>query len=144
MSFEEEIKRLLEAEDDVSKLALDTLRALAVFHGVLWLSELPTDIIKIRRGLPEYPLTPELLVSAVKLLEDLGLVTTEERTRGFMLGPGTHLDVLIRLVDHIGIKRTLYFIDSEFARYLVERDQRIREALRRRRARDRGVEDEGS
>jgi hypothetical protein len=54
MHVEDEIKRLIEIGDDLSRLKLDIIRVLAIFNGASWMSEIIPDLIKLRGGVLDY------------------------------------------------------------------------------------------
>lgn len=78
-------------------LALDIIRALLIYHGVLWMSEIPRSLSNIRRGALPYIITGENVLKALKRLEENGIIKLERKTRGKALSPSTYEDLFISL-----------------------------------------------
>ncbi|RLE67733.1 MAG: hypothetical protein DRJ43_06880, partial [Thermoprotei archaeon] len=76
------LKDLRDSKDPDDVLALDIVRALVIYHGVLWMSELPKSLSNLRRGALPYIMTGEGVLRALKRLEEKGLVSLERRIRG--------------------------------------------------------------
>lgn len=129
MSIREKVLSLLESEGEDAEVVKDVLRVLAVFHGVLWESELLQDILKVREYQVPYVPTPDKLRKAVDKLEKEGIVIVEERTRGLALSPSTYKDRLIRLVKPLEVKAALYQ-DPIYARAVATRAYALKKALK--------------
>lgn len=82
MSVEAKILEFLEKEDsdEKIKLYLNILRVLATYYGVLWISELHGDLIKIYSTF-DWPINFEMkdIEKSVATLEKMGLIKIEER-----------------------------------------------------------------
>lgn len=129
--IEEKVSNLFEKArvDNVSSLMLDILRILSVFHGVLWKTEIFQDLIKFYKTLGE----PEIINSrmidtAIKNLEEMGLIRTEQRVRGMAFSTKTYQDLLIHLEDRMTTKKILQK-DEKYRKYIFEREKAIKEAL---------------
>jgi len=97
--MDEYISELRSRQDKGSRLQLDILRALVVFGGSLWLSEVPSAIERLYLGrLPAPQLDTESVERAVLSLAAKGLVKAEERIRATEREGGER-DRLIILVD---------------------------------------------
>jgi hypothetical protein len=107
MHVEDEIKRLIEVGDDLSRLKLDIIRILAIFNGVSWMSEIIPDLIKLRGGVLDYPLREELLDRALRELESDGIILLEPRIRGMPYSRHIYEDKLVRLRDLPAARRAL-------------------------------------
>ncbi len=109
---------------------LDILRILSVFYGVLWKTEISQDLIKFYRtiGEPEI-VNPKMIDEAIKNLENLGLIKTEERIRGIPLSTKTYQDLLVHLTDKFATKKILQK-DEKYRKYIFKREKAIKEALK--------------
>ncbi|PLJ78139.1 hypothetical protein [Infirmifilum sp. SLHALR2] len=97
--MDEYTRELRSREDKGSRLQLDILRALVVFGGSLWLSEVPSAIERLYLGrLPALQLDTESVERAVSSLAAKGLVKAEERIRATEREGGER-DRLIILAD---------------------------------------------
>jgi len=97
--MDEYIRELRSRQDKGSRLQLDILRALVVFGGSLWLSEVPSAIERLYLGrLPALQLDTESVERAVSSLAAKGLVKAEERVRATEREGGER-DRLIMLAD---------------------------------------------
>jgi len=97
--MDEYIRELRSRQDKGSRLQLDILRALVVFGGSLWLSEVPSAIERLYLGrLPALELDTESVERAVSSLAAKGLVKAEERIRATEREGGER-DRLIMLAD---------------------------------------------
>ncbi|UNQ72927.1 hypothetical protein [Infirmifilum sp. NZ] len=97
--MDEYISELRSRQDKGSRLQLDILRALVVFGGSLWLSEVPSAIERLYLGrLPVLQLDMESVERAVSSLAAKGLVKAEERIRATEREGGER-DRLIILAD---------------------------------------------
>jgi len=97
--MDEYIRELRSRQDKGSRLQLDILRALVVFGGSLWLSEVPSAIERLYLGrLPALQLDTESVERAVSSLAAKGLVKAEERIRATEREGGER-DRLIMLAD---------------------------------------------
>jgi len=116
-------------EDAVSSLMLDILRILSVFYGVLWKTEISQDLIKFYRtiGEPEI-VNPKMIDEAIRNLENLGLIKTEERIRGIPLSTKKYQDLLVHLTDKFATKKILQK-DEKYRKYILKREKAIKEAL---------------
>ena len=93
----EELEKILKRNDAESTLILDVLRALTVFGGSLWLSELGDAISRVRLGETGYVFDEKAVLKALKKLSSLGVVSLEEKVRASDKASGEK-DFLIRLV----------------------------------------------
>jgi len=97
--MDEYIRELRSRQDKGSRLQLDILRALVVFGGSLWLSEVPSAIERLYLGrLPALQLDTESVERAVSSLAAKGLVKAKERIRATEREGGER-DRLIMLAD---------------------------------------------
>ncbi|MCD6529305.1 hypothetical protein J7L06_03340 [Candidatus Bathyarchaeota archaeon] len=131
--FSEKVSNVLarEGESEIDRLMADSIRVLAVYHGVSWKSEVIPDLIKLYRFLGVLkPLNPKDLDKALERLKAEGLVSIERRVRGAFDNPWTFEDELIRLVDS---KETLRALreDEKFMNYVRERYRRMLNQLHR-------------
>jgi len=129
--IEEKVSNLFikASEDDVSSLMLDILRILAVFHGVLWKTEISQDLIKFYKTLGEPEIiNPKMIDIAIKNLEEMGLIRTEQRVRGMAFSTKTYQDLLVHLIDKMTTRKILQK-DEKYRKYVLEREKTIREAL---------------
>lgn len=132
MRVEREIRNLMERNDDLSKLKLDIIRALAIFNGVSWMTEIIPDIVKLRGGILDYPLREGLLNEALRELELDEIILIEPRVRGIPYSKGVYEDKLVRLRDLPAAKRALAG-DEAYRSYLCRQMEAIRRALEDRR-----------
>jgi len=102
-----EIRELLRRDDELSKLKIDILRALVVFNGISWMSELIPDIVKIHNYSIDYLPTDDMVDEALRQLEAAGFVSIEPRMRGGFLAREVYVDRLIRLKDLRAVKDAL-------------------------------------
>ena len=102
-----EIRELLRRDDELSKLKIDILRALAVFNGISWMSELIPDIVKIHNYSIDYLPTDDMVDEALRQLEAAGFISIEPRMRGGFLAREVYVDRLIRLKDLRAVKDAL-------------------------------------
>jgi len=123
------VEEVLSAEGEEAEVVKDVLRALAIFHGVLWESELLEDIMKVRDYQLPYVPSPDKLKRAVDKLASLGLVEVEERTRGSIVSPATYTDRLIKIKNLVAVKNALLH-DSVYMRALNARARALREAMK--------------
>ncbi|HDI31776.1 MAG TPA: hypothetical protein ENF80_03060 [Thermofilum sp.] len=93
------MKNLKNSNISEDVLALDIVRALLIYHGVLWMSEIPRSLSNIRRGAIPYVITGESVLRALKRLEKNGIVKLEKKTRGKALSPTTYEDLFISLIN---------------------------------------------
>ncbi|MCD6126608.1 MAG: hypothetical protein J7J19_06400 [Thaumarchaeota archaeon] len=107
MSLEVEIRELLRRDDELSKLKIDILRALVVFNGISWMSELIPDIVKIHNYSIDYLPTDDMVDEALRQLEAAGFISIEPRMRGGFLAREVYVDRLIRLKDLRAVKDAL-------------------------------------
>jgi hypothetical protein len=128
MHVEDEIKRLIEIGDDLSRLKLDIIRVLAIFNGVSWMSEIIPDLIKLRGGVLDYPLREELLDRALRELESDGIILLEPRIRGMPYSRHIYEDKLVRLRDLPAARRALSR-DPVYGSYVYRQMELIRRAL---------------
>jgi len=129
--IEEKVSNLFikASEDDVSSLMLDILRILSVFHGVLWKTEISQDLIKFYKTLGEPEIiNPKMIDIAIKNLEEMGLIRTEQRVRGMAFSTKTYQDLLVHLIDKMTTRKMLQK-DEKYRKYVLEREKTIREAL---------------
>ena len=98
---------MLRRDDELSKLKIDILRALAVFNGISWMSELIPDIVKIHNYSIDYLPTDEMVDEALRQLEAAGFISIEPRMRGGFLAREVYVDRLIRLKDLRAVKDAL-------------------------------------
>ena len=109
----------------------DVLSVLAIHHGAAWRSELLVDLAKFYRFQLRQDVTaPRSVDSAVRRLEELDLLTVEERRRGSVTDSRTYSETLIRLRDTEAV-RTALLSDPAFARYWYHRQQTIQDRLSR-------------
>jgi len=107
----------------------DVLRVLAIHHGVAWRSELLVDLAKFYRfRLRQQAIVRHSVDSAVRRLEELDLLTVEERRRGSVTDSRTYSETLIRLRDTKAV-RTALLSDVAFASYWYDRQQTIQDRL---------------
>jgi hypothetical protein len=93
-----ELERFIRQGGVEAVIALDVLRALVVFGGSLWLSELGDAISRVRLGELEYGLDEKLLFGVLRKLSSMGAVSLEERVRASDRASGER-DVLVRLAS---------------------------------------------
>jgi len=127
----EKIQRMLsnEQETELSKMKMNVVRALAVYKGVSWKTELFLDLVKLLQflGQPDI-IEPRILDKALDSLASDGIISVEDRTRGAMLKKGICKDQLLRLNDLVDVRSVLEK-DPVFAQYMHSRDKMIRDAL---------------
>jgi len=127
----EKIERMLsnEVETELNKMKMNVVRALAVYKGVSWKTELFLDLRKLSEflGQPEI-IKLRILDKALGSLSLDGIITVEDKTRGAMLEKGVYTDQLIRLNDLARVK-TVLEKDLVFAQYTHHRDRIIKDAL---------------
>lgn len=109
----------------------DVLRVLAIHHGAAWRSELLADLAKFYRfQIRQDVIAPRSVDFAARRLEELDLLTVEERRRGSVTDSRTYSETLIHLRD-TGAVRTALLSDPAFARYWYHRQQTIQDRLSR-------------
>ena len=128
MRVEDEVKRLMEIDDDLSRLKLDVIRVLAIFNGVSWVSGIIPDLIKLRGGVFEYPLREDLLDKAIRELESDEIILVEPRMRGMPFSRQVYEDKLVKLRDLQAARRTLSR-DPVYGSYVYRQMELIRRAL---------------
>lgn len=128
MGLEDEINRLRDRDDGLSRLKLDVIRVLAIFNGVSWISEIIPDIVKLRGRVPDYALTDTLLDRALEELRSGGLVSVESRRRGMFPSKGVYEDKLVKLRDLGAVRRALAG-DEIYKGYLSRQMEAIRRAM---------------
>lgn len=131
MSSKPVIEEILEGGDELSKLKADVLRALAVFNGVSWMSELLPDILKIRGYSIDYMPSEKLLEEALGQLEAAKLVSVEARRRGDFPSKRIYVDKLVRLRDPETVRRMLAS-DEIYKSYLSRQLEILRRSAARR------------
>jgi len=131
MSSKPVIEEILEGGDELSKLKADVLRALAVFNGVSWMSELLPDILKIRGYSIDYMPSEKLLEEALGQLEAAKLVSVEARRRGDFPSKRIYVDKLVRLRDPETVRRMLAS-DEIYKSYLSRQLEILRRAAAKR------------
>lgn len=115
--------------EDEEGIVGDVLRVLAIHHGTAWRSELLVDLAKFYRfQLREDVIAPRSVDLSVRRLEELGLLTVEERRRGSVTDSRTYSENLMRLRD-TGTVRSALLSDPAFARYWYHRQQAIQNRL---------------
>ena len=112
----EKLEKIVRQNDAESMVMLDVLRALIVFGGSLWLSELRDAIQRVRLGEVGYTLDEKLLSRALKTLSSLNVVSLEKRVRASEKASGEK-DVLVRLVSEDA--RRLLLGDSVINNYYL-------------------------
>jgi len=130
MRLEDEVRKLICGDDELSKLKLDIIRVLAIFNGVSWISELIPDIMKVHGYILDYQITDDLLEMALHELESEGLVSIESRMRGMFPSEGVYEDKLIKLRDLEIVKRALAE-DKTYKSYLSKQMEIIWRAMKR-------------
>ena len=130
MRLEDEVRKLICGDDELSKLKLDIIRVLAIFNGVSWISELIPDIMKVHGYILDYQITDDLLEMALHELESEGLVSIESRMRGTFPSKGVYEDKLIKLGDLEIVKRALAE-DKTYKSYLSKQMEIIWRAMKR-------------
>jgi len=130
MRLEDEVRKLICGDDELSKLKLDIIRVLAIFNGVSWISELIPDIMKVHGYILDYQITDDLLEMALHELESEGLVSIESRMRGTFPSKGVYEDKLIKLRDLEIVKRALAE-DKTYKSYLSKQMEIIWRAMKR-------------
>jgi hypothetical protein len=128
MRVEDEVKRLMEFDDDLSRLKLDVIRVLAIFNGVSWMSEIIPDLIKLRGGVLDYPLREALLDKAIQELKSDEIILVEPRIRGMPYSREVYEDRLVRLRDLQAARRALSR-DPVYGSYVYRQMELIRRAL---------------
>ena len=130
MRLEDEVRKLIFRDDELSKLKLDIIRVLAIFNGVSWISELIPDIMKVHGYILDYQITDDLLEMALHELESEGLVSIESRMRGTFPSKGVYEDKLIKLRNSEIVKRALAE-DKTYKSYLSKQMEIIWRAMKR-------------
>ena len=128
MELEDEINKLRNRDDGLSRLKLDVIRVLAIFNGVSWISEIIPDIVKLRGRVPDYALTDTLLDRALEELRSGGLVIVESRRRGMFPSKGVYEDKLVKLRDLGAVRRALAG-DEIYKGYLSRQMEAIKRAM---------------
>ena len=124
------IEEILRSSGELNKLKADILRALTIFNGVSWMSELIPDILKIRGYSIDYLPGEKLLDKALSQLEAANLISVEARKRGDFPSNRIYVDKLIRLRDPEAVREVLAR-DEIYKRYLSRQMELFRELPRR-------------
>jgi len=124
------IEEILRSSGELNKLKADILRALTIFNGVSWMSELIPDILKIRGYSIDYLPGEKLLDKALSQLEAANLISVEARKRGDFPSNRIYVDKLIRLRDPETVREVLAR-DEIYKRYLSRQMELFRELPRR-------------
>jgi len=121
---------VVEDQDGLKKMVADVIRVLVIDHGVCWKTELLPDLIKLYRfcGRP-VQVDFQLIDQAINSLNTLDIIEIEDRTRAEWLSQETYEDQFIKLKDVSTVKSALAD-DQTLVRYMLNRAQRIREAIR--------------
>ncbi len=130
MSLRRKIEELKAREDDLGRLQLDVIRVLTIFNGVLWMSEMIPDIMKIHGYVMNYLPTEKMLENALKELESDGIVTVEARERGMMFSKGVYRDKLVKL-QNLGEAKAVLASDNVYRNYMYRKMEMLRRALER-------------
>jgi len=130
MTSKQIIEEILRSSDELNKLKADILRALTIFNGVSWMSELIPDILKIRGYSIDYLPSEKLLDEALGKLEAANLISVEARRRGDFPSKRTYVDKLIKLRDPKTVREVLAR-DEIYRRYLSRQMELFRELPRR-------------
>ena len=128
MSVREKVEEILAAGGEEAEVVKDVLRALALFHGVLWESEVAEDIMKMRDYRVPYVPTADKVRRAIEILSAEGLVKVEERVRGSLTSPSTYRDRLLKLVDMWGVREAL-LRDPVYLRAYSARMRALKDAV---------------
>ncbi|RLE63097.1 MAG: hypothetical protein DRJ38_08355 [Thermoprotei archaeon] len=128
MNLKEKIEKLKTREDEFGKLQLDVIRVLTIFNGVLWMSEIIPDIMKIHGHVMDYLPTEKMLEKVLEKLEDDGIINVEVRERGMMFSKGVYKDKLVKLLN-LREARTLLTSDNVYINYLSRKMKMLRRAL---------------
>jgi len=130
MNSKQIIEEILRSSGELNKLKADILRALTIFNGVSWMSELIPDILKIRGYSIDYLPGEKLLDKALSQLEAANLISVEARKRGDFPSNRIYVDKLIRLRDPETVREVLAR-DEIYKRYLSRQMEFFRELPRR-------------
>jgi len=130
MSSKQIIEEILRSDDELNRLKADILRALTIFNGVSWMSELIPDILKIRGYPIDYLPDEKLLDKALDQLEAANLISVEARRRGDFPSNRIYVDKLIKLRDPETVREALAR-DEIYKRYLPRQMEFFRALPRR-------------
>ena len=130
MNSKQIVEEILRSSGELNKLKADILRALTIFNGISWMSELIPDILKIRGYSINYLPDEKLLDKALSQLEAANLISVETRRRGDFPSNRTYVDKLIRLRDPETVREALAR-DEIYKRYLSRQMEFFREFPRR-------------
>jgi len=120
------LKKLLEflkaIPESTEGIAGDAIRVLGLFYGVLWQSELLSEMIALRvtLGEPEESVSFRDVERAVKMLEERGIVSVEDRLRASLSNVRGVPDKLVKLVGYPELLKVLV-VDERMQRYLIAR-----------------------
>ncbi|MCD6457951.1 MAG: hypothetical protein B6U95_00515 [Thermofilum sp. ex4484_82] len=131
MNIKSIVEKLKNREDDLGRLKLDIMRVLTIFNGVLWESEIISDIVKVHNYVMDYVPSEDSLKKALKELKKEGVITIEERERGSTFSSETYKDRLIKLSNLRDAKIAL-MSDSVYRNYMARKMEMIRRALEER------------
>ena len=130
MNSKQIIEEILRSSGELNKLKADILRALTIFNGVSWMSELIPDILKIRGYSIDYLPGEKLLDKALDQLEAANLISVEARRRGDFPSNRIYVDKLIKLRDPETVREVLAR-DEIYKRYLSRQMELFRKLPRR-------------
>ena len=130
MSSKQIIEEILRSDDELNRLKADILRALTIFNGVSWMSELIPDILKIRGYPIDYLPDEKLLDKALDQLEAANLISVEARRRGDFPSNRIYVDKLIKLRDPETVREVLAR-DEIYKGYLSRQMELFRKLPRR-------------
>ena len=130
MNSKQIVEEILRGGGELNKLKADILRALTIFNGVSWMSELIPDILKIRGYSIDYLPDEKLLDKALDQLEAANLISVEARRRGDFPSNRIYVDKLIKLRDPETVRKALAR-DEIYKRYLSRQMEFFRELPRR-------------
>ena len=130
MNSKQIVEEILRSGGELNKLKADILRALTIFNGISWMSELIPDILKIRGYSINYLPDEKLLDKALSQLEAANLISVEARRRGDFPSNRTYVDKLIKLRDPETVREALAR-DEIYKRYLSRQMEFFRELPRR-------------
>lgn len=122
MSIEDTVNEILKKEksDQLYSVAADVLRALVILHGSAWQSDLMdtlTGLWSIKSlELDEMIGREDVVPKAIKLLNEKGLVRSEERLRGDLSRQEPVKDELHTATNLITLIR-LFTVDSLIEKY---------------------------
>lgn len=119
-----ELRKLLEEGGVEGEVARDVLRALIVFGGSLWASELEDAVNRVKLGRVEYAWDRKTVEKVLKKLQGIGVVSVEKRVRASDKAGGEK-DSLIRLVS--GEARQILGSDRVLNEYFASTLRSLRE-----------------